>query len=193
MACWVCCLDHDMSRHAHWTQCKLQWVWEISYQIKDHVLYFHQAFSSLLSLHSVSTICLLWHLEMAASSLILLVPSPGRKPPGRPHETFLDNICRGTGLRTEALPGVMNNRELWHVIIWSLHRHKQGDFIWRLHIGITIEMWPTDRQNPHTSRNHVCIQFAVQSATLNMPVKEIIINVSAKPGPEMVGLYDCSI
>lgn len=53
----------------------------------------------------------------------------------------------------------------------ALHRHKQGDFIWRLHIGITIEMWPTDRQNPHTIRSHVCIQFAVQSATLNMPVR----------------------
>ena len=57
------------------------------------------------------------HAELAVSKLVLWAPTQGHCSRGRPQTTYVDTLCRDSGLRREELRTAMEDQRVWRAII----------------------------------------------------------------------------
>ena len=57
------------------------------------------------------------HAELAANKLVLWAPTQGHCSRGRPQTTYVDTLCRDSGLRREELHTAMEDQRVWRAII----------------------------------------------------------------------------
>ena len=89
------------------------------------------------------------HDELAASKLVLWAPTQGHCSRGRPQTTYVDTLCRDSGLRREELRTAMEDQRVWRAIIRC-----SASTEWMRALGDLICKGPTAQKQSKTVYHH---------------------------------------